>query len=181
MTFNYSLDKTDFLNYQLYTASKSKRIIRNRMRGKIVFPVVCSIIGIWFLFENHFSSAIFFFVMGSIWCIIFPILDGSRHVKHYSRFIEENYSEIFGSAIAFEISNEFILAKENGIESKIETKRILEINEISMNIFIRLMVGQSIILPKSKIDDVERLQIKLREIAAHLNIKYNIEDNWEWK
>lgn len=79
------------------------------------------------------------------------------------------------------LSNDCILAKDDGSESKVLTREIETINEISSAIYITLKGGQSFILPKDKISDIDAVTIRLKELAAWLNILYNIDDTRKWK
>jgi hypothetical protein len=56
-----------------------------------------------------------------------------------------------------------------------------EIIEISTLILIRLKSGQSLIIPKLKIDNIEDVRAFLKSLADSLNINYLIEDDWKWK
>lgn len=80
-----------------------------------------------------------------------------------------------------EFNNEYILAKDNGNESKVLTTEIEEICEIPTTIFVRLKGGQSFILPKDKITDFDKVKVRLKELADHLKIKYINEEKWNWK
>jgi hypothetical protein len=59
-----------------------------------------------------------------------------HYVKHYQGFIKENYKERLGRIETLEFSNEFILAKDNGSESKVLTTELKEICEIPTTIFV---------------------------------------------
>ncbi len=80
-----------------------------------------------------------------------------------------------------EIREEYILAKDDGNEGKIMTSEIVEIDEIPSTIFIRLKGGQSFILPKKKIVNIEAVKRTLKELAVRLNIEYDDDEHWEWK
>ncbi|MCC4921527.1 hypothetical protein [Flavobacterium chungbukense] len=68
-----------------------------------------------------------------------------------------------------------------GSEIKIATSEIEEINEISSSIFIKLNIGNSLILPKDKIQDIDGIILFLKQLANSLNVKYNSENDWKWK
>ena len=68
-----------------------------------------------------------------------------------------------------------------GSESKVLTTELEEICEIPTTIFVRLKGGQSFILPKDKITDLDNVKARLKELAKHLKIKYDTDENWKWK
>lgn len=181
MTIELKIDENDFLTHQLYTASKSARIKRKRQRNKVVMPLIYIALGIVFFFSNRVATGIIFFIIAPLWFFIYPVWERQRYIKHYKDFIKENYKDRHGSTGTLELSNDYILAKDNGGESKVLTKEIEVINEIPSAIYIKLKGGQSFILPKDKISDTGTVTIRLKELAAWLSIPYNIEDTWEWK
>lgn len=181
MTINYKIDENDFLTYQLYNASKSKHIKKTRWRNKVILPIIYFAFGLLFLFGDKISLSIVFFTTGILWFFIYPFWERRRYIKHYQRFIIENYQNRLGKIASLEFSNEFILAKDNSSESKTLTTEIEEINEIPTTIFVKLKNGQSFILPKSKIENMEEVVTRLKELARYLEINYNINEKWEWK
>jgi len=181
MTIDYKIDETDFLTHQLFVASKSDRIKRKRQRSKIIVPLIYVGLGLLFLFQDKFSLTIMFFIIGLIWFFIYPLWERRHYIKHYQGFIKENYKDRLGRIATLEFSNDYILAKDNGSESKVLTTELEEICEIPTTIFVRLKGGQSFILPKDKITDFDKVKARLKELANHLKIKYDTDEKWEWK
>jgi len=182
MTIDYKIDETDFLTYQLYVASKSDRIKKKRLRNKVIVSLIYVVFGLLcYFFEGQISIVIIFFIIGLLWFFIYPLWERRHYVKHYQGFIKENYKDVLGRIATLEFNNEYILTKDNGSESKVSTTELAEINEIPTAIFVRLKSGQSLILPKDKIDNIDDVIIRLKELANYLKIKYSIDDKWEWK
>lgn len=181
MIIDFKIEEKDFLIYQLYAASKSERIKKTRRRSKIVAPLIYVIVGFMFFFPARYSTAIILFIIGLLWFFIYPLWEKGHYVRHYRHFIKENYKDRFGRTATLEFNNDFILERDNGSESRILTTEVEEINEISTMIFIKLKGGQSVILPKDKIADIDQLTTRLKELSIHLRIKYNIDEQWKWK
>ncbi|MDQ5930073.1 MAG: hypothetical protein QG594_1856 [Bacteroidota bacterium] len=181
MIIEYKLDEKDFLTHQLFIASRSERIRKKRQKNKIIIPLIYVAIGLMSFFQDNYSTTIIFFIVAFFWFTMYPLWERRYYKKHYQAFISENYKDKIGRTATLEFDNDFILAKENGSESKVLTKELEEINEISTTIFIRLKGGQSFILPKDKIPRVENIKARLKELATYLNIKYDIDEKWEWK
>lgn len=181
MTIAYKIDENDFLTHQLFLASKSNRIRKKRQRNKIVLPLIYVSFGFLFLFQDKVSLAIIFFLIGLLWFLIYPLWERRYYIKHYKGFIKENYNDRVGRIATLEFSNDYILAKDNGSESKVLTTQLEDIYEIPTTIFIRLKGGQSFILPKDKISEFDNLKARLKELASHLKINYDTDEKWEWK
>ena len=181
MTIDYKIDENDYLIHQLFIASKSKRIKKRRQRSKIIVSLIYITLGLLSFLQDKVSLAIKFFIIGLLWFFIYPIWERRHYIKHYKGFIKENYKERLGRTATLEFNNEYILAKDNGSESKVLTTELEEICEIPTTIFVRLKGGQSVILPKDKIENFDNLKARLKELAKYLKIKYEIDENWEWK
>ena len=181
MTIDYKIDENDFLTHQLFVASKSDRIKRKRLRSKIIVPLIYVAFGLLFFFQDKVSLTIIFFIVGLLWFFIYPLWERRHYIKHYKGFIKENYKDRLGRIATLEFSNDYILAKDNGSESKVLTTELEEICEIPTTIFVRLKGGQSFILPKDKITDFDNVKARLKELANHLKIKYATDEKWEWK
>lgn len=181
MILEYSIEEKDFLEYQLYTASKSDRIKAKRLRNKVVSAIIYIVGGFFLLLLNNYALAITFFILGLLWFFIYPLWERQHYVKHYRSFIRENYKDKLGQPVTLELNNEHIIARDNGSESKVMTKEVVEINETSATFYLKLKGGQSFIIPKDKIKTVDSLTNKLKELANFLTIKYNLDDSWEWK
>lgn len=181
MTIDYKIEENDFLTHQLFIASKSDRIKKKRQRSKVILPLIYVAFGFLCLFQDKVSLAIIFFIIGLLWFFIYPIWERRHYIKHYKGFIKENYKNRLGRTATLEFNNEYILAKDNGSESKVLTTELDEICEIPTTIYIRLKSGQSFILPKDKISEFDKVKARLKELADHLKIKYDTDEKWEWK
>lgn len=181
MTVDYRIDENDFLTHQLFVASKSERIKRKRQRSKIMVPLIYIALGLLFLIQDKVTLTILFFIIGLLWYFVYPIWERRYYIKHYKGFIKENYKDRLGRTATLEFKNEYILAKDNGSESKVFTTELEEIYEIPTAIFVRLKGGQSLILPKDKITNFDKVKSRLKELADYLKINYNTDEKWEWK
>lgn len=181
MTINYKINEKDFLAHQLFLASKSDRIKKKRLRSKIMMPLIYIAFGLLLLLQDNVSLTIMFFIIALLWFVVYPLWEKQHYINHYKSFIKENYKDRLGRVATLEFTNDYILARDNGSESKVLTTEIEEICEISSTIFIRLKGGQSFILPKDEINDIDKVKARLKELAEHLKIKYDQDEKWEWK
>ena len=103
------------------------------------------------------------------------------YVRHYKSFINENFKDRQGRIVTLEFANDYIIARDCGSESKVMTTEFEEICEIPTIILVRLRGGQSLIIPKDMIIELDYLKARLRELANHLKIKYVADEKWEWR
>jgi len=181
MKLEYALEKSDFVVFQLYTASKSERIKRKRFRIKIIFPLIYLVLGLFSLLINDIVLCIFFIIVGSAWYLFYPKYESNRYIKHYQSYIDENYKNRFGKSETIEFEDDAILSKDYTGESKLYLSEIEELNEINEYFFLKFNSGVSLIIPKNGILSSEPLDRYLKDLSSRLKIKHYIDLDWKWK
>lgn len=180
MTLHYTIDENDFLTHQLYIASKSERIRKIRKRGKMTVSIAYALMALLFYIQEKTLLMIIFLIMALCWFIINPFFERKKYVRHYKKFIAECYKTRIGRMATLTINNEGFVTKDDGGESKIIATETEEIVEIPSLFLIRLKTGQSLLIPKNKISNVDEVKETLIDLAGFLKISYNVEDNWKW-
>jgi len=181
MRVEYILEEKDFLDHQLYGASRSNNIKKKRQKSRVRIPIVYMILSLVTIYNQIVYMSVGLIVFAVLWFFLYPLWEKQRYINHYKAFIKENYKGRINRNVTLEINEEYIIGKDGESESKVVTKEIERIDEIPSEIFIKLKTGQSFILPKDKIKDLPGLITQLKELAAGLKVEYNAENNWEWK
>lgn len=178
MEIGYTLDEDDFLQYQLYTSSKSKTIKRKRLFLWILIPLLYLGLAIFnYVYKNELLFPLILIVFAILWFIIYPIYSKSRYKKHYKKHVKNNYKTRFFKPIELNINQNFIEAKDFTGESKINISEIEYLVELKNQFLIHVSSNASIIIPKrdlKEIDDFKNEFIKL-------SIPIKDELNWKWK
>ncbi|WP_107039147.1 YcxB family protein [Brumimicrobium mesophilum] len=177
MEIAYKLTEKDFLDFQMYTASKNERINKKKNKSWILIVAASLILGIYFYFQNN--------IFTSIYCLSFSIITGLfyrkyfiwKHKKHYQNFIKENYSKQFGKPIKLNFGNEYIHSSDKTEEGKFKLSEIEIINETHYHLFLKISPSMSIIIPKRELLDIQ----SLKKHIAFVGIKINTELDWTWK
>jgi hypothetical protein len=177
MKLEIELNKQDYLQYQLYAASKRKSTKQERIKNQILFPLFLCLTG--FLLYSANGDKNYLITFGAISIIssmLSPFFLSFFYKRHYANFINEYYGDKIGKPGTLEIKNGWMLLIDNKSELKLPIKEIKEIVEISTNYFIIINNITSIILTKNN---------KTRDFISSLpkkyNIKYSNELNWQWK
>jgi hypothetical protein len=178
--YKITLDKEDFLRYQLFTASQSKRIKNKRIRTWILVTITFLFAGL-IMRQNPDKFYSYYFIGFSIITLIFyPLYQRRHYKKHYEKHIDENYSNKIGveSEIGFE--NGFIVSVGDNQEGKIKLTEIQEINEISENLFIKIKTGESVIIP-TQFTEYDNLKMELADLVEPLGVIWKNQQDWKWK
>ncbi|WP_312090780.1 YcxB family protein [Chryseobacterium sp.] len=178
MNLNLSLNKEDFLEYHLFTASRSKTIIKQKRKNFIW--VFAAIIIFGFNLYNNSDNGLIYFIPA---CIIILIgiyfLQKWQYKSYYNKFIKENYKEKIGLKTNLIFENDELITKNSIAESKINYNSFKEISEIKDYYFLKLKTEESFIIPKNKIENQE----EFNKFISLMKTKYNVEEyvNLNWK
>jgi hypothetical protein len=170
------LTKDDFLQLQLYRASKSKNYKRQRGLHGLIFMACIIILGIVLHYEIHkLNYLIVSVIVGVIILLLYPIYIKKVYTKHYSKFIDDNYQERIGIRINIEFNDNMLISSDNVSESSIKVSGITNIVEIKTNYIINLDGVSFFVLPKS-----EEVGEMINKLVEKGNINKIEENDWKW-
>lgn len=181
MKIDYSVGESDYLICHLYLASISERIKKQRLKGKVIFPLITLAVAVVNFILLHIPLAIYFLLISPLWYLLYPLWERRRYRKHYKRYVADTLKDRFGKMVYIEFTSDFFFAKDATSESKIANSEIEGIDEISSLIILRLKGGQSIPILQAQISDISSLKTTLQELANSLGIMYTEDLGWRWK
>ena len=178
--YKITLDKEDFLRYQLFTVSKSKRIKNKRIRTWILLSFSFLVLGLA-LSQNADRFLSYWFIGVSLITFIFyPFYQRKQYKKHYEKHIDENYQNRIGIESELGFEEGYLISRADSHEGKIKLTEIQEINEISDNLFIKIKSGESFIIPSS-LPDFNKFKEELSVLNTNLAVDWNMLLDWKWK
>lgn len=180
MELKYSLDENDYLQYQLYAASKSKNIKAQRSRTFIMMIATFALLS-YMVYSPGDSLSYLTMTFFGMLLILYKWYEKKRYSNHYRKNIAENYKERFGLISTLTFTENQIIEENKLGESKINYESLSEINEIQDYYFLKLITGQSLIIPKKVIPNQSDFTLKLEEIKNRFNLENNVELDWKWK
>lgn len=181
LTFNYNLHLEDYLNYQLFTASKSENIKNKRKRNRFIPAVIFIVLGIVPRFDFTELFTCIYVLIGVLWVFVYPICDRRLYFNHYKKYIEENYKNNLNKDIEVILSEDEVWVKDGGSEAKINLEELQEINELPVAFYLKMKSSHSVILPKNKIGNLTELRDLLNFIKDKYSVNYNEFPEWKWK
>ena len=176
-----TLDENDFLTFQLYTSSKSPRIKKGRIRSWVLTTVTFLLFAYLFHSSGNDFLGTYFLIISGLSLALFPLYSRWRYKRHYLRHIQDTYKNRFGEKSELEIDNETIGTKSKTGEIKINKTEIEEINEIKDYYFLKARTGVTLIVSKTKTEDIEKIKNEIKSLVDTRGVKHNIELDWKWK
>jgi YcxB-like protein len=181
MTISFKADENDMVLFQLYKASKSQHIAAKRKKARRTMSISFLILGPLLFLNGHGYAAIILIAVAIGWYFIYPVWEAGYYQRHYESFIAERCRTVKYSGTEMQFNSEYIITKEEGTEGRIFTSELESITEITKAVYILFKNGNSFILPKNKIDNINELIHWLKQLAAVLNRPYNSELDWVWR
>ncbi|MGB0432367.1 MAG: hypothetical protein ACPGLV_17970, partial [Bacteroidia bacterium] len=129
MNYQIKLTTADYLTYQLFTVTISKRIKKKKTRSWVLFPVALAAYGIIALNQGA-SAAYVFFGMAITWAMAYPFYFKWTYKRHFTKYVNSAYSQKAQAPIEIEIGKDFIYSKDADTEAKIKLKEFYAIIEL---------------------------------------------------
>ena len=181
MKLEYRLDKEDFLEYQLYAASKSSRIKDQRRKSVLIVHLLFLSLGLIFYWEGEMFLMYCCIASLVISIIFYPIYLKNYYKRHYKNFIEDTYKNRFGKTTTVSFNDAYIEANSDSGESKIKLTELEAIVEIQGYFYIKLKSGVTLIISKSKLESPHLVKEFLNKIAQNLQVSYLTDLDWKWR
>jgi hypothetical protein len=181
MNIDFNLERKDFIEYQLFTASKSETIINSWKKSRIRIPIVYLILGLFLFVFADKVFALIFFGIGAAWYFLYPSFMRKRYLKHFERYVDENLKNRFGKHVSLIFGEEYIDTIDYMGESKLKINEITEVNEIKSYIYLKFSSGESLIIPKIIINQKNEFNNWIKNLVQKLKIQHNLDLNWKWR
>lgn len=175
------LEENDFLQHQLFLASVSPIKIRNRKRSRYINSFLILIwAGISFWNESPYT-AIFFGFAAVLFFAVFPYYSKWFHQRHYTKFVKEHFNDRFGKNIEFEFREDCFYSKDDNGDGSIEYVDTEIIYETGAYFIINFTDGDSFLIAKNKVDNLEFIKNKIQELQVKFGIPFEQKLDWVWK
>lgn len=176
-----TLDENDYLTFQLFSASKTPSVKKNRIKSWILTTVTFACLAYLFYDSANEFLGIYFLVVTVLSLTLYPFYSRWRYKRHYRKYIRDTYKNRFGEKCDIAFTSDTIVTKDKSGEVKINKSEIEVINEIKEYYFIRTRTGVTLIISKTKADDIEEIEKEIKSMIEVRGLKHTIELDWKWR
>ena len=176
MQYKYLLHEQDYIDFQLYSASKSEDIRRKKRNGWIGLTVAFGIVALLSFFAGMIPHTVGWSIAAVMVLIFYPMYFMWRYKRHFENYTRKSHKNRFGESVILEVHSDHIFTKDRTGEGKIYISAIDQVNETSKHFFVQISSGMTLILPKENINSEQ-----LKEEFKALNIPIYQELSWKWK
>lgn len=181
MEVNYKVSLNDYLQYYLYNASHSARLIDQQKRTHFWLAMIVGVIAVFFLLAQNTFMAVVCAILAVVIFIFYPGYQRKKLLQHYQQSVRESYEGIENEVVNIRFSPDCIEISDSATETRIKYNRVKAIIETGEHFFLQFITGNSLILRKNACPDMAGMQQYLQDLAKTLNIAYHDETNWKWK
>lgn len=179
MYIEFSLNKEDYLVFQLYSSSQSRELKNSMLRSWFLTPLFFCGIGVGFYFYKGIIYPIAFLATSVLWILIYPMYSRRNVVKNYSRNLDEIYGGRFGKTGKLSITDENLIMEDISGETMVRFNEVVQIVEIQEYFFLGLKNGSSIIIPKGRVDYFTLLKF-MNRVTEKTNVAIFKNLSWKW-
>lgn len=176
MKFEYKIESIDFLEFQLFNASRDEIIQKRKLKGWLLLSIGCGLLAVFSFFSNMLFLSIYFVALGIVIALFYPIYFKWRYKKQYGNFILRNYAKSFGEMAELEITEQYLISKDKVTTTKVKNSDIELVSETPHHFFIKILSGMSYIIPKRELS----MSTDLKKAFNAVGIVVQDELDWKW-
>lgn len=178
---SFELNKNDYLQHLLYSASKTPSVIQKRRRNKIILPIIYLMVAIFGIIQSNFLLVIVMAVMATLWFWWFPSWEKKQYIKQFNKYLDENVQNEIGKEIILEFGPQEIIQTEKNQSFNVTYDQIRGWYETQSGVYIGLEDGYTIIIPKNNEEDITEIKLIVFNNEPNIPINEILDLDWEWK
>lgn len=182
MLLEYTINKNDYLNLQLYYISIDEAFNKRRKHERFRLSGFMLLFGLVSLMDNQLHHYSFILIPAAIlFFFIYPWWSAWFYRRIYKRQMPEDIKKDFPYSIKLSLDEEVITYDSTIGKDSYQAKDISKIIEI--NEYFYLVIPQIIwiIIPKSEIPDIKMVQTQFESYESAYSIPFERNENWKWK
>jgi hypothetical protein len=181
MTLNYALSENDYLQHQLFVASKKDSIKKQRIKTWLLFSGASLLLSFLFYQNGDKLMTWYFLIFGLIALCFFQLYQKWYYRRHYQKYVADIFKNRFGQTAVVKFTDCFIETSDTTGESKINLTELEKITETGDHFYLQIRTGGHLIIPKAKLDDLNAVRQELKRICEKLSIDFIEDLKWRWK
>ena len=134
------------------------------------------------LFQAGNKIMMYWFLGFAVLALIFyPFYLSYYYKKHYQDFVTNSLRNRFNQTSTITLNEHTLDTADDMCESKIKLEAICGIIEIGQYFYLKIISGETLIIPKFRLENADEIRNELQILAAKLNLQLEMDLNWKWK
>lgn len=182
LELDYNFDEEDFLQLQLYFASKDEAQIKQRKKEKYRIIGLSILCGLLLFFDEGYrllsyfflGSAVFFFAIYPWWSVWF-------YKRMYKKHISEKLREDFPYNTKLLLGSDVIEIETKKGRSYYGLDDLNTMIETERYFFVIMSRQVSVIIPKHRMNNVEEIRMQLLHYKENNSVSFVEDLDWRWR
>lgn len=179
MRLEYESTFEDHLTFQLFTASRSRRILWQRRITGAVFVLLAALLAFLNYHSGNMDAMWIWSVAGAIWAATYPFFSRWYYRRHYVKHLQEHFSASFGQKVVTSLEEDHLFLNSEGGDSRIKLREVRAIYRIPGLAIVALRSGHGVPLPQNQLGG--QLDEFLKELSAKTGVAVQEYLKWKWR
>lgn len=172
----------DYLNLFLFNLSRDKEKKKTHRNRRFWVTSVSLVIGLLLIFKTKGDILGFFGVLIIFYAIYFffnyPRTAKKHQEQEFILYIHDNYKGRFNLAVQLWLEADCLCTKDAVGEYKFNLQKIIAVDEIATNLFVKTYSNEFVIIPKT-LENFEQFKKEL-QLALNEETSWNLALDWKW-
>ncbi len=180
MHLEYRLSEDDFLQYQLYYLYHSGTLKGHLLRSRIIISILFGLLFYtYYMHDNTYYAYIFLFAAIAL-LILLPYILNGVHKKTSLGQVREIYKYRFGKELNVWFNKDNFVIVDEATKTETNYTALEKVVELSSHYFVKVKSRNTLIIPKSELENLDELKKTLQRISKQSKIEYATELEWKW-
>lgn len=101
--------------------------------------------------------------------------------KHYDKYIADAYKNKFGQTLHMTFTDSTIESHDASGSGTLNYSGLEVFSETAGYFYLKLRSGETLIIPKSGVEDAAQLRTLLKDVSHRMKIEFVEDLNWKWR
>lgn len=166
MKISYSINSDEFLEYQMFSAFRSKTIQQKQVRGRLLMTFITGGLGVFLMVQKEWGLGIYFAVLAVLIFFFHQRYFNFRLKRQYARFIAARLKDKLGANCDLYLEDKKITVKDALETNTHNPKDIVEVSETPLLLLIKFTTGTILFFPKKQVEDRAAFDAKINFYEA---------------
>lgn len=172
----YRLSVEDLVESQMYASTKSDFHKKRRKRSRWLITIFYVIVGVYLIAYENYAPGLSFAIIGIAWYFLYPLYATWRYRSFFKKQTTKFFKDLTEKTLYFTFEANHLVSSDGDNESKVAWKELSAFIEVDHHFFITLNNGNTLVLPKSEIEDKN----ELIQIFKNKDVDFIQDFNWKF-
>lgn len=159
MHYTYTIEEKDLVAFNLQVALNSEDTKKKRKISTYILTILAVCFTLFFIYRHEMAMAVVTLIIGIVTLLFYPKYFNQQYKKQFHIQVKKMYPNRIGKDVELEFTDTQAILKTKNTENKTEYSALLNVVETSDYFFLKLDVGNAIILPKRVISDIKACKL----------------------